>query len=397
MLPTTVVLIFNLGNLGLLIHQHQYQYQPQSGDAPVPQDRVARRESSLLSVQDVIFPMHPFSGLFAIGREQQWRLHEMFPAFFTNDNTQLPVAARVSYTQAREGLLQARRRGGADIALLSGSRKSIAHLGDMGAGMLAQPNLGRALAFGLEYQLIAGSMLQLTLETEANDMSEVHEVREVREVWQAALVSHALFDDQELQDFLDVDHLATALNAARQLPCKKLLLSRVELRGNLHASRSMLDAFFACPVILGADSSRIVFSSAMLDIPLSGCSDHAQRIQDACDRELADIGVLGKQSLIRKLVAMQCEFFNVQDMAFALGLSPRSLHRLLVREGTSYQHVTETVRMERAKRLLITTLSMEDIAEKLGYSDARSFRRAFQRWTSLTPSEFRLRRYESGN
>ncbi|MFZ6843579.1 helix-turn-helix transcriptional regulator [Undibacterium sp. RuTC16W] len=88
---------------------------------------------------------------------------------------------------------------------------------------------------------------------------------------------------------------------------------------------------------------------------------------------------------------MQCEFFNAQDIAFALGLSPRSLHRLLVREGTSYQHVTEMVRMERAKRLLITTLSMEDIAEKLGYSDARSFRRAFQRWTSLTPSEFRLR------
>ncbi|MCU6434397.1 AraC family transcriptional regulator [Undibacterium sp. Jales W-56] len=333
--------------------------------------------SPLLSVQDAIFPAHPFAGLFAIGREQQWRLHDMFPAFFADGDGPLQAAARISYVQARAGLLQARQRGGADVALLSGSRKSLADLGGMSAGMLAQPTLGRALAFGLEYQLIAGSMLQLSLETDSQ---------------QAALVSHALFEDQELQDFLDVDHLATALNAARQLPCNELPIARIELRGNLQASRSMLEDFFACPVILGADASRMLFAHSLLEMPLSGTGASAQTARAACDTELAAIGVLGKQSLVRKLVAMQCEFFNVQDMAAALELSPRSLHRLLAREGTSYQHITESVRIERAKRLLSTALSVEDIAEELGYSDARSFRRAFKRWTTLTPSEFRFSR-----
>jgi len=44
--------------------------------------------------------------------------------------------------------------------------------------------------------------------------------------------------------------------------------------------------------------------------------------------------------------------------------------------------------MDRAKRLLQTDLSQERIAEQLGYSDARSFRRAFKRWTNLSPGEY---------
>lgn len=329
---------------------------------------------ALLSVQDAIFPSHPFSGLFALGREQNWRLREMFPAFAVDQHGLPSPTARISYVQARESLLLARHIGGSDLGILSGSRKTINALGEMGLGMLAQANLGQALAFGLEYQLIAGSMLQLELEVGAQ---------------QSQLVSHALFDDRELQDFLDLDHLATAMNAARSLPGAQLKPARLELRGNLQTSRSAAEAFFACPVIVGADVSQIVFASAMLELPLSAASDQATVSRHACDQELASIGVLGKQSLVRTLVAMQCECRSVPEMASTLGISPRSLHRLLAREGASYSHIAESVRMGRAKRLLLEGHGTEQVAEQLGYSDERSFRRAFQRWTLLTPSEYR--------
>lgn len=336
---------------------------------------------AVLSVQDAIFPAHPFSGLFALGREQQWRLREMFPAFAVDERGHPGAAVRVSYVQARESLLQARHLGGADLGLLSGSRKALADLGEMGQGMLAQASLGKALAFGLEYQLIAGSMLQLELESGAQESS---------------LVTHALFDDREVQDFLDLDHLATALNAARHLPCRPLQATRIELRGNLHLSRAAAEAFFACPVTVGADLSRIVFSSAMLDARLDGGEQGGAKnmlsgtaSRQACEQELASIGVLGKQSLVRMLVTMQCDCRSVQQMAMALEISARSLHRLLVREGASYFHIAESVRFERAKRLLSEGKTTQQVAEQLAYSDERSFRRAFTRWSLSSPAEFR--------
>lgn len=336
---------------------------------------------SVLSVQDAIFPIHPFSGLLALGREKNWCLADMFPAFGVNEHGQASVNVRINYLQARESLLLAKYQGGTDIGLLSGSRKALADLGGMAQGMLAQPTFGKALAFGLEYQLIAGSMLQLELDIG---------------VQQSSLVSHALFDDRELQDFLDLDHLATALNAARLLPGKPIQLERLELRGNLYVSRSALEDFFACPVIVGADDSRMVFANALLDCHLyqASAANFPNEMSSVlsrhdCDQELARIGVVGKQSLVRILVNRRCECRSVQEMAIDLGISERSLHRLLVREGASYFQLAESVRFERAKRMLSSGISTEQIAEQLAYSDERSFRRAFKRWTLSSPAQYR--------
>lgn len=336
---------------------------------------------SLLSVQDTIFPVHPFSGIFSLGREQNWRLAEMFPAFGVDEGGQPKANQRVNYLQARESLLMARHHGGADLGLLSGSRKVLADLGGMAQGMLAQPTFGLAMAFGLEYQLIAGSMVQLLLDADTQHSS---------------LVSHALFDDRELQEFLDLDHLATALNVARLLTAQPFQLERLELRGNLHVSRSALSDFFACPVTVGADQSRLVFASALLDnlLPMANTEDSRNELSStssrhACEQELASIGVAGKQSLVRILLTRQCECRSVPQMASDLGISERSLHRLLAREGVSYFQIAQSVRFERAKRWLLAGNSTEQVAEQLAYSDERSFRRAFKRWTLSSPAQYR--------
>ena len=90
---------------------------------------------ALLSVQDAIFPAHPFSGLFALGREQNWRLREMFPAFSLDQQGLPSTSTRISYAQARESLLLARHIGGADLGILSGSRKSVSALGTHAAAV----------------------------------------------------------------------------------------------------------------------------------------------------------------------------------------------------------------------------------------------------------------------
>jgi AraC-like DNA-binding protein len=332
--------------------------------------------NKVLSVQDAVFPAHPFSGLLAIGRERDWRLQEIFPALELDAEGQTCGDVRISYMQARESLLRALHHGGADLGILSGARKSLPALGAMGSGMLAQATLSDAMHFGLEYQLIAGAMVQLQLEPGERT---------------SILTARPLFDDSELQDFLDTDHLATAINVSQALCGHALQIERVELRGKHQASRSVAEDFFGCPVVYGADVSRIIVNnSALSTLLINPDPELAADSKMRCDAELAAVGLTGRQSLLHKLVNLQCDYRSVPELAQALGISERSLHRLLVREGCSYFQIAESLRMEKAKHFLRnTSISLDDIAALLHYSDSRSFRRAFKRAVHMTPSEFR--------
>ena len=81
---------------------------------------------------------------------------------------------------------------------------------------------------------------------------------------------------------------------------------------------------------------------------------------------------------------------SIEDVANALNTSVRTLRRKLRDESTSFREVVDELRKEAAIRYLRDTeLSVEDVAELLGFSDAANFRHAFRRWTSAAPSQFR--------
>ena len=68
----------------------------------------------------------------------------------------------------------------------------------------------------------------------------------------------------------------------------------------------------------------------------------------------------------------------------------RQVRRHLQQLNTSFQHLLDEVRYDKARQLLLNTdLPIYLIAEQLGYSETASFRHAFQRWSGLAPSELR--------
>jgi AraC-like DNA-binding protein len=76
-----------------------------------------------------------------------------------------------------------------------------------------------------------------------------------------------------------------------------------------------------------------------------------------------------------------------------MGLSARTLHRRLADEATSFQRVLDGVRRDAAiRRLLDRERQLKTVAAAVGFSDMRGFRRAFKRWTGLSPQQFRLER-----
>lgn len=81
-----------------------------------------------------------------------------------------------------------------------------------------------------------------------------------------------------------------------------------------------------------------------------------------------------------------------------LAIGSRTLQRALRQEGTSFSDVQSRFMKDRAQRLLSQTdKSVEEIATSLGYRDSRSFRRAFNRWTGISPSRHRSQKRSDTN
>jgi AraC-like DNA-binding protein len=80
-----------------------------------------------------------------------------------------------------------------------------------------------------------------------------------------------------------------------------------------------------------------------------------------------------------------------------LGISVSTLSRRLRRENTSYLKLKSECQRDIAKRLLRRdALTMSQVAARLGFVDARSFRRAFIGWTGVLPSAFRTNPIDGG-
>lgn len=77
------------------------------------------------------------------------------------------------------------------------------------------------------------------------------------------------------------------------------------------------------------------------------------------------------------------------NVASRLGMSEATLRRRLAAEGHSYKEILERAQREEAARLLLSEMPFADIAEHLGLSDVRSFRRACIRWFNVSPAKFR--------
>src|SRR5262249_51637173 len=81
---------------------------------------------------------------------------------------------------------------------------------------------------------------------------------------------------------------------------------------------------------------------------------------------------------------------TLEQIAPRLHMSPRTLHRRLEEEGTSFRQVLSEVRRELAARHLSEgRLAIGEIAFLLGFSEPSAFHRAFKRWTGHAPLAWR--------
>jgi AraC-like DNA-binding protein len=285
----------------------------------------------------------------------------------------------LSYQQTRSLILRVLDQvGDPALGIAAGACQSPVSWGLPGLAMLTFPRLGEAVHFGIQHQIEAGALVDHRL-VEAGRAMHIDVIPKVF--------------DLAIAPYLIEEALAGALAVGRYLAGEALTPLRVEFSFDGQEHESVCRRFFGCPVLFNRARNRMSLESRWLKAPLRGYDPVT------CIAVRGEISALikrpqGRHDLIESL-ANQLRFgieeqTRQDELARMINLSGRSVRRRLATQGTNFRTLRDDARHERAIDLLKnSTMSIAEIAQAVGYSDARAFRRAFQRWTGHLPSSVR--------
>ena len=203
-------------------------------------------------------------------------------------------------------------------------------------------------------------------------------------------------DDSQLWDpdhFLSESLLVIWHRLGSWLIGQRIRLEQATFSYPIPAHASEYDLLFPCPLVFSAASSSLVFHSRYLNLPLL---QDERTLKHFLERSPADLLSRPDEghslsSQIRRLLSRdRTPWPDLEAVAQHLHISPQTLRRHLREEGTSFQALKDELRRDIAIfHLGRADLSLQEIAEQLGFSEPSAFHRAFKKWTGVTPGQFR--------
>ncbi|MDP9923299.1 AraC-like DNA-binding protein [Variovorax boronicumulans] len=292
---------------------------------------------------------------------------------------------RVSYAQVATVLHNALRLApDPAFALRAGARMHLTQYGIYGYALLSSRTYAQLLEFSVKYRRVIGPMTSMAYDAEHNP---------------------AICSFEPLLSLDPCDPLyRIALEftyAAHLTLCRDVLgptfnLTAVHVTYPAPAHANAYATLLQCPTVQFAQSANELH----FDPAWAGCIPQLQdgitheMARQSCQQFLDELThISGTAALVRRALAdqMPWRFPKIEAMALELALEPRTLRRKLEAQGTSYRQILADVRRGLAiEYLRKTRMTTEEIASRLGYSDAANFRHAFARWTGKTPHAYRL-------
>ena len=188
--------------------------------------------------------------------------------------------------------------------------------------------------------------------------------------------------------------LAIAANLLREICGVGFALREVSFAYRAPSDTSAFVVHFAAPVRFDADRNAVVFDATFLKHPIAGANPLlrdflASQLRDKEER-IGEGGVARDriQRVMRTLLATGC--ISQDEVAQAFGMNRRTFARRLQESGTTFRALLDAVRFDAARVLLRgSAVSLEDVANRLGYADVTAFARAFRRWSGASPAVWR--------
>ncbi|HEY6645413.1 AraC family transcriptional regulator [Povalibacter sp.] len=265
------------------------------------------------------------------------------------------------------------------FGVLFGSKQSISALGDLGLAMKQAANVQAALEI-----LITNN----------------HLLWQNTATWRIEVFGDKAYIILSFASLKDVRYLAEATLAAtfklvRYFCGKSFTPQQVHIAHSAPKDRAPYRKLFSCSVQFDREEYALVFPERFLrqniatsDKELAETLQRYLKVMEAhypADT-LAKINYL----MERALTFGNCSADNI---ALMLSMHRRTLHRTLLKHGTTFTALLEQCRRKKARFLLQDTqLQITQIATNLGYSDLTAFNHAFKKWHGMPPTEYRKRR-----
>jgi AraC-like DNA-binding protein len=269
------------------------------------------------------------------------------------------------------------------LALHLGRQSNPGEMGIWGYAIISSPTLGEANRVALQFWELDGALVKLDYWKE-NDCS----------TWE---ISPAFPMERPRQWIFAVEELlATFFSCYGFLSKQEFRVAEIRLSYPDPGYSELYRELFGCPIFFNQDRDLFRINFPFEDVPTAMGNPLLAAI---CKQQCRELMAKFKGSdklvgVIRDtLIASPGQFPRLPKIAGQLAMSPRTLHRRLQERNTTYQRILDEIRVELAKEYIVTTnLSVDQIASRIGFSDATTFRRAFKKWTGLSIKGFRMRK-----
>ena len=270
-----------------------------------------------------------------------------------------------------------RLTGDQGIGLDVGKRMQLADFGILAHAMISSSTLQQAALYWVKYSNLAGMMINIHLDSTGDEWTIEYQAEQ-----QTGFIYNFCVEEMSV----------SGLQMVPVLTGQPVLLQEAQFSypAPLHAEK--YEEYFDCPIRFNAHKSAITIKSPGISTPLPR---NDEQLHDICDQHCQQImREFGQYSFVisslrKHFLANPGAIPSFVQAAEFMDMSPRTLRRRLLEEGTHYQALVQQFRLDIANRYLKSRqLNTKEVGDLLGYSDTNAFRRAFKSWTGKTIKEY---------
>lgn len=265
------------------------------------------------------------------------------------------------------------------LGLKLGRTVNPAMFGTFGYALMSSKTLKDAADVFLKYQHLPGQLTQISMK---QDNSTLVIRFDPLYPFEDALLCYAI------EEVLSTTYFGMIFLVNKDIELMEVCLSYPAPK---HAR--LYNEMFRCPVRFMESENHIRLDARIFNLPVhtANPSVYEYSIQ-YCEEMLRGL----KKSdpfidQIRNIILTSPgRFPNAGEIAKKLAMGTRSLNRRLRERNTSYKKIINEIRSELSIRYLANTnLSIDQVSDLVGFSEATAFRRAFKRWTGKNASQYR--------